>query len=502
MAKCKHFDICGLNAEIGFEGFCILHYANPNKDKKAFAKKFEEHRKNRGDDFRYFIFPEMMDFQGATFTEAAKFMGATFTEGAKFMGATFIKPANFSGATFDLWADFMGATFTEAAIFFTATFTKPVDFSEATFTGAAYFRRDTFTEGADFTRATFIKPANFSDATFTEAANFSGATFTKLTNFSGATFDLWADFSGATFTEEPNFSGVKFTGGVDFWETIFEGGKENKVNFEFSKFLGRTLFIGKKEKDKETIGIFKNVEVNFKNVDINPPSAVIFRDADLSRCSFLGTRVDKIEFTGVKWAVIREKWGYSRTGIYDEKILLDSIEQEKKSKKKDKKILNWEHIERVYCDLKTNHMESGDHERAGDFHYGEKEMRRRNPDTPFFHRILLNLYRIISGYGESYLRPLIWAVVMLVFCTFGYLLLGISEVTKFFNYELKIPLNIANPMDWIKTSLYSLQVMAFMRPTYLEHTSLASTGLKVFQSIFGPVIIGLFALALRQRLKR
>lgn len=148
--------------------------------------------------------------------------------------------------------------------------------------------------------------------------------------------------------------------GASFDGTIFNG---ESVFFNNSHLLGRTLFLGEKgNQERPGNPIFSNVTVYFNNVDINPPNAVIFRDADLSRCSFLGTRINQVEFTNVKWAMIPGKFGYSRTGIYDEKILLDSIKSTKKSKKKDKKNLDWEHIERVCRDLKINHTASGDHE--------------------------------------------------------------------------------------------------------------------------------------------
>jgi hypothetical protein len=79
----------------------------------------------------------------------------------------------------------------------------------------------------------------------------------------------------------------------------------------------------------------------------------------------------------------------------------------------------WDHIERLYRELKQNHEDRRDYERAGDFHYGEKEMRRKNPDTPFLLKCLLTLYGAVSGYGERYIRPLVWAFVLLAVCTFG-----------------------------------------------------------------------------------
>jgi hypothetical protein len=91
MAKCKRYDICGLNADADSEGLCILHSANPDKDKKAFAEEFEEHRKRRGDNFSYFVFPERIDFRETKFTEGARFLWARFTAGADFRRAAFIR---------------------------------------------------------------------------------------------------------------------------------------------------------------------------------------------------------------------------------------------------------------------------------------------------------------------------------------------------------------------------------------------------------------------------
>jgi len=449
--RCKHYDICGLYADADPEaGLCILHSKDPNKDKKAFAKKFKEHRRTRGDNFSYFVFPEKIDFFGITFTNEVNFFEATFSGKTDFGMSTFTKGANFSGVTFTNEVNFGGATFTKGAYFYRATFTSE-----------AYLGVTTFSEGADF-----------SMSTFTKEAYFAMAIFAKLASFAGAKFTMGADFSGAMFSE-----------GTNFWGAIFEN---CYVYFSSTKFFGRSIFFGRKGKEeKKPQHIFKKAKVYFQYVDINPPYVVIFRDADLSHCTFQGTRVDKIEFTGVKWAEIPGKLGYSRIGIYDEIAPLEDGESINNQKP------DWEHIERIYRDLKKNHEENRDYERAGDFHYGEKEMRRKNPDTPRIHRYFLHLYCWLSGYGECYLRPLFWAAVLLIACTFGYLLFGISRDG--------IPLKVS---DLHHIALYSLQVMTFIRPTYLEHTTWLSMVLKVIQSIFGPVIIGLFALALRQRLRR
>jgi len=553
MDKCKHFDICGLNTYKG--EYCFLHSDHVPKDKETFLKIFEDHRKNRGDNFKYFYFPSDIDFSSATFTgvnfQGAKFFGgvsfdnATFTgaadfqeivfqEKANFHEATFTEEANFKGAKFHDHASFDSAKFSKDAIFYEATFDgisefsfakfdKEANFNLSKFIGKAHFGGNTtFTENASFQGVEFNEEAIFNGATFSKRAFFLLARFGKITSFDRVTFQEDVIFHHATFSEgaifffvtfgkEASFNFAIFIGEASFAKTIFsraadfgsttfnKGGnfsgvlfKEGKSNFSFGKFFDRSLFIGSKDDKEKNIQIFKNIKVDFRNVVMSPPNAIIFRDADLSQCLFQGTRVDKIEFTNVKWAMIPGKLGYSRTGIYDEKISLDSIKSTKKSKKKDKENLDWEHIERVYRDLKVNHIETGDHERAGDFHYGEKEVRRRNPSTPLMHRFFLNLYRILSGYGERYLRPLAWAFFVLISGTIGYLAFGIGMADG-------LSLGIK---DWFTVLLYSLQVMTLLRPTELEPIGVTSTAIKVFQSISGPIILGLFALALRQRLKR
>ena len=75
------------------------------------------------------------------------------------------------------------------------------------------------------------------------------------------------------------------------------------------------------------------------------------------------------------------------------------------------------YIEESHC---GEYEDRRDYERAGDFHYGEKEMRRRNKETAWGLRIFLWLYRLFSGYGERYLPPLFWAGLLFVGSTIGY----------------------------------------------------------------------------------
>jgi hypothetical protein len=175
---------------------------------------------------------------------------------------------------------------------------------------------------------------------------------------------------------------------------------------------------------------------------------------------------------------------YGRSRVYDEDAPLAADETRA-----------WGQIEELYRGLKQNHEERRDYERAGDFHYGEKEMRRKNPDTPIGLRALLTCYWLLSGYGERYWRPLIWTGILLAACTLGYLVLGLSPRGG------GPKLAVSNWVDWFRAAHYGFRVMALLRPDDLVPIGYA-TLVNTVQSVLGPLFLGLFALAVRQRLKR
>ena len=368
---------------------------------------------------------------------------------------------------------------------------KGDNFGRFVFPGCANFEGNTFTAGADFTRVVFTKEAIFSDATFTAGAEFGEATFAEEAYFDDATFaNGEAHFYGATFTKEAIFSRAKCTAGADFTGATFSRGADfagteftNHALFFGASFLGRTVF--SLAKGKETSSpIFSGTEVDFRGVDIAPLDSLIFRDVDLTRCRFEGTDLRKAEITGAKWAPIR-----GRFGVYDE-VVDPLVDGETRS---------WHHIEKVYRELKQNYEDRRDYERARDFHYGEKEMRRKHAKTlgrRFWGlRALLFIYKWVSGYGEHILCPFVWAVILLGGCSVLYLWFG--PCPKGENTRLAF----SSLWDWLRSAHYSLRVMFLLKPddfvpiggAKLVHTA---------ETILGPLLIGLFGLAVRQRLKR
>jgi hypothetical protein len=214
---------------------------------------------------------------------------------------------------------------------------------------------------------------------------------------------------------------------------------------------------------------------------IDSSDAVTFLDADLTKCRFLDTDLRKVYMVGVKWP---QKGG--RAHVYD---AIASVKTEALSRRP------WNQIERLYRELKQNYEDRRDYERAGDFHYGEKEMRRQNPDTARGLRFFLMLYWLFSGYGERYLRPLFWAAVLFVGSTIGYMWWGIRPKAG------GSQLAWTSGSDWFQGAHYSFRVMAFLKPDDLVPVGYAHV-INTFQTLLGPLFLGLFALALRQRLKR
>jgi len=423
-------------------------------------------------------FTKKADFSIARFTGEADFSHCTFAGEVLFFGATFNRLADFSNTKFSKTAHFNGATFTEGADadFSRSEFSQQARLMRAVFKGRAYFFGATFTKECYLRQAIFHNTAFFSGATFTKEADFILAEFSEEAKFTDTSFSDGANFRHATFTKRSDFTGASFTKEADFYGTTFAAG----AGFSDAKFLGRTV-LAPLEEDAEIRPMFSGTEVDFRGAIIAPPDALILRDVDLEKCRFEGTDLRKAEITRAKWPRIG-----SRYGVYDEIAPLSEGETRQ-----------WPHIERVYRELKQNCEERRDYERAREFHYGEKEMRRKNPETSRGLWLLLTLYRWVSGYGERCLPPLLWAGLIFIGSTLLYLWLGLCPKGENTKHVL------TTTWDWLGyTLLYSFQVMTLLKPDYFEPVGLCGRIVYAAQSLLGPLLIGLFALALRQRLKR
>lgn len=523
MAECEYHEICGREALDGHNGRCILHSEDLNKDKEAFDSALEVHQAERGPDFCSMVFPfearfvtaifkDKARFEGAIFKGKAHFEGAIFKDNAAFAGAVFEDEALFVESVFEGKVNFTGAVFEDETFFVEAVFENEATFVGAVFKGQTLFVRAVSKEEFGFEQAVFKDEAGFVGAIFKGKANFDGANFEDRTVFDGANFEarvgFWgsvfkdkATFEEAVFEDKATFEKATFKDRVYFGRTIFKGW----ISFDRATFEGRVVFAGL----SESVSIFADGEVEFTNVEYAQNDPPQFRYADLSRCLFLRTDLRKIDFTGVQWCkkISDGEW-FSRVGVYDEIAELEeqiffqsphwrayqiwfghnrSNEGTERSEDIGRGV--WPEIERLYRQLKKNYEDRGDFPRAGDFHIGEKEARRQNPDTSESMRLLLATYRALSKYGERVLPALFWLMLVVAGCAFGYSLLGAT------------PEGSQEALSGVRALVYSAEATFYpIRPLDLEDT--AARALSLFQKVVSPLLIALLVLALRQRVKR
>ena len=359
-----------------------------------------------------------------------------------FNWAVFSDGAILARSTFPAETHFNGATFSNKATFINATFKGVVEFNDAT-----------FEKGADFLNTTFLSSAEFSKTTFKgELTNFREATFENDVNFSATQFNsTWVSFSDTAFIKE---------GEVDF----------NNPTFDCQVYFIKTKF------DKYCKFRWAEFPRTHKQA--------VFQDTDLRKCSFLHSSIDKVDFRYCEFnkdkpdplfgiRLLDRIIPHSR-----QNVLKDEIDADQGEKK-------YEPVRRLYLELKKNFEDKRDWNTAGDFHYGEMECRRKMYGWSTFEGFLVNIYFWLSGYGERPLRAAASLFILIGFCTVVYMYF--------------------EDLAFLKSGCNSLKIASLQKigiGEVHEPDSLPAKFLSVFESIMGPILIALFALALRRKMKR
>ncbi len=498
------------------------------------------------------------NFKGAKFTGKggtnfswAKFSseGGTDFSGAQFSGEgrTKFYMARFSGegGTNFSWAqlsdedgtDFGGAKFfgEGETNFSSAKFSGKggTDFSLAQFSGEG---------GTDFSGAKFSGEGgtDFRGAQFSGkgGTNFSWAQFSSEgeTDFRGAQFSgkdgtdfSWAQFSGEdgnNFTHA-NFSGIgevafynaQFANGTTRFSKVLFGNIEGAnfndvifycpVSFDRSKFKKRVSFINSVFHDTvEFIGSNKtdmseenhifshsfDFEVDLRNMTFSTPDRIIFNMVNLSCARLLNT-----DFSGVRLGQVN--WGErdpeeKRLIIYDEK-------------KADAEGSHRE-VSYIYKQLRVIYEKTGRYFNAGDFFFGEMEMRRRQADEGSIIKALLYLYRLISGYGERPIKAFCCFLGTPVLFTLFYFFSGLKNSPRmdknYINYDVSWSLPFFDLVFWkdlLNTLFFSIHNAVLGRTfTTLMPEGIVSTVLCIFENIIGVIFLSLFILAMNRKFRR
>jgi hypothetical protein len=382
---------------VGGHYVCFMHILDAGKDKNEFQNEIERILTEAGTgvaDFTEFVFPAAQ-YAGREFKPSCVFGGAKFVDSANFSEAVFMQDADFFGVSFSKTAEFVNTTFKQGAVFARATFALDANFFEATFEQDAGFYFATFTQEASFPNAMFTRGANFLSATFTQDARFDDARFIRDTFFASSEFRGPAIFGGALFKELSDFSKAKFFGPVEFLRTKFPDDPRG-VNDKPGPVFSRTKF--------------------FK------PEEVVFYRTYLGQALFHFCDVTRINFSDVTW---RKRRRSGKRMAFEEEVDLEHSDAEAiKPTEGSRDGRNRVLIAELYQQLKKNYDDRRDYWTAGDFHYGEMEMKRLSSrrENPLLRWLKARLglvawYKYASEYGESYVRPA-W-ILGLVLLAFG-----------------------------------------------------------------------------------
>jgi hypothetical protein len=175
----------------------------------------------------------------------------------------------------------------------------------------------------------------------------------------------------------------------------------------------------------------------FTSTRLEKPDTVIFDNTYLDCALFHKCDVSKFAFSEVRWR--RRKNG--KCMVFDEvvdlkhpaaKALVPEFPGWASSNER-----NYVLIAEVYQQLKKNYDDRRDYWTAGDFHYGEMEMKRlssprRNRVLRWLHRNLglVAWYKYTSECGESYVRPAVWLAALLVAFALLYPLAGLRSTDR------------------------------------------------------------------------
>jgi uncharacterized protein YjbI with pentapeptide repeats len=465
-----------------FGQLCLMHSRDVNKDNAAFQAEFERTLQEAGDstaDFTGFVFPSSnysnrnftvcCQFLSAEFTEDADFSGATFTQLAIFVHAKFIKDAAFDFAKFMLGANFTGAKFYQDVRFDLATFTHDANFMVAQFTRYAMFEKATFTG------------ATFSGASFTEDGNFTGAKFSYRADFTAATFTQRAMFNDTAFTENADFTRARFLGSAEFREAYFcdDGTLEPGPIFSVTYF--------------------------------EHPEAVTFYNAYLGQALFHNCDVSRFTFSDVRW----RRRPNGKNMVFDEDVELGRAEAKAlRPNHGDADERNYSLIAELYQQLKKNYDDRRDYWTAGDFHYGEMEMKRLHSGSQrkwvrWLHRRLglAAWYKYASQYGESYTRPAESLGLALLLFGLLYPVFGLAPAAGagppiFYSNPCEAGIWQALLLPFFKGLLTSLEVASFQRDFIYRSDTPCGHLLRLLQLLVVSILVALFLLALRRQFRR
>jgi hypothetical protein len=366
----------------------------------------------------------------------------------------------------------------------------------------------------------------------------SKSVVSKGLDFGEAVFLKGFSFGNFIFESYLNMTGCEFHGGCDFSE---------------SEFIGRVLF-RESEVKGDGVVFFNNIKI-FGSID--------FRDTDLGRWSFMRTDICKVDFSGCRWGngnrpelwrmrtkfliyeELFQKWDYApllwpliefaverkcksmsdvkRVAYSDIHGNMCQLSLEGMTAGKEKEV-NYEEVLNLYRALRMNYESKLHFQEAGDFHIGEMETRRlalfhdksQTCSIRWVKYFAMWLYKVLSGYGERYLRAAGSLFAVVIIFSILFMFSGLSKVEdnkvivkSAINYSLnsksfsRVEAE-AFISDYCHSLTYSFSVATiFIKDRqYIYEDEGWSYKLYLVESCLGAILLPLLVLAVRRNFKR
>jgi uncharacterized protein YjbI with pentapeptide repeats len=497
-------------------------------------------------------------FAGVTFSESVDFYSASFS-GVDFGGVTFADDAGFGEVTFSGDATFVDTTFSGAANFRQSTFDGDAWFAKAVFSRAASFALTTFTRDAGFDKASFLGPADFFKATFSSVVWFGGASFAGNVKFEAACFAVAPRLGPLACGGTINLNSAVFRAPVTVemaartitclrtrWESTaslhLRHAELDLVDAVFEhpvKVAGRPSPFPSFDEPLRRVGLLdQDPNVHLMSVSGVDAAHLALHDIDLSRCQFAGAvHLDQLRVdgwctfaktpTGTQWRRLPLRWWSVRRTLLEEHhwrvrtARRISWTRGWAAPPEDTTVLRAASLAALYRQLRKS-LEDGKNEPgAADFYYGECEMRRHDrDDTPFVERALLTVYWALSGYGLRAARALCWLLAAMAVTLVALVIWGLptdapkpqlngrqsgSDITL--TTTTPDPVNPEGPWSHRMTGERfekSLRVVINSVVFRSSGQDLTTTGTytEMASRLAEPVLLGLVALAVRNRVKR
>jgi len=405
-----------------------------------------------------------------------------------------------------------------------------------------------------FNNAKFMDIAQFDQIRFLDSIDFASCVFRRKCVFSNSVFEKETNFFGAQFSDDAFFAICKFLAESDFGYTLFD----KNAYFKGSRFVRALTFYSanfNQNADFTSVTVGANlalelaalpnapqsapadsVVVDFRNATFIKPSDVIFCQVNAGapnglRVRFANCRgLEKVTFEDVNW----NGFGRRRIVLQDELDIRDAANGSES---------NYELVASAYRRLVTNFDRTRHFDLSEDCFCGALEMKRLDPRHLFVgrfrrvesfyrrHRFLrsamsccsvLNLYRVLSNYGSSYLQAAAILVAMFILFTVLYPLLGLqmhSSITTLSSQggptDTKPTAIPAESFTWTSAKsandLFNIfgaglwatvDQFTFRKSQTVEPVTKWGRRLALVEMILTPGQLALVLLALRRRLRR